>query len=395
MKKRILFIMLAVVLALSVGIIGCNGGQQEEEEEEEEEEPRTVITLDFGTFWGPVDFQVGGEGSPYPGTGHQAWMDTIAEQVLADTDDYEIEWQVFYAKNPVTDLWPGVTSTPATYDVITSGPGYTAGVMPLWAGPEYPAELDSRVDALACSMAYQKLYDDYAPAAAEIDDQVKLMHLWSTGPGFFLMTPAWGPITSMNDFTDAKIRAANPASAALIPALGAEVYSVPMSGAYEAFEAGLVDGILCPTDTPVGFGLDEFVRSAAYAPASYQFVFFKVMSKSTWDSLPTEVQAVFDDVNAEWPEYYGKLRQWGEEGGLAECEDTYGAEWTTVDLPNDYPSVYSEITAVCDSVRATWTGASADNQAMWDAFVTASDWAAANYAGTFTPGTTPPSPPTF
>ena len=35
MKKRILFIMLAVVLALSVGIIGCNGGQQEEEEEEE------------------------------------------------------------------------------------------------------------------------------------------------------------------------------------------------------------------------------------------------------------------------------------------------------------------------------------------------------------------------
>jgi ABC-type branched-subunit amino acid transport system substrate-binding protein len=35
-KKRILFISLAVVLALSVGLIGCNGGQQEEEEEEEE-----------------------------------------------------------------------------------------------------------------------------------------------------------------------------------------------------------------------------------------------------------------------------------------------------------------------------------------------------------------------
>ena len=38
MKKRILFIMLALVLALSVGIIGCNGGQQEEEESGVEDE---------------------------------------------------------------------------------------------------------------------------------------------------------------------------------------------------------------------------------------------------------------------------------------------------------------------------------------------------------------------
>jgi len=32
-KKRILFISLAVVLALSVGLIGCAGEQEEEEEE--------------------------------------------------------------------------------------------------------------------------------------------------------------------------------------------------------------------------------------------------------------------------------------------------------------------------------------------------------------------------
>jgi branched-chain amino acid transport system substrate-binding protein len=41
--KKILFIMLAVVLALSVGIIGCAApAQQEEEEEEEEEEPEIL-----------------------------------------------------------------------------------------------------------------------------------------------------------------------------------------------------------------------------------------------------------------------------------------------------------------------------------------------------------------
>jgi ABC-type branched-subunit amino acid transport system substrate-binding protein len=38
-KKRILFISLAVVLALSLGLIGCGGGEQEEEEEEEPQVP--------------------------------------------------------------------------------------------------------------------------------------------------------------------------------------------------------------------------------------------------------------------------------------------------------------------------------------------------------------------
>jgi hypothetical protein len=50
MKKRILFIFLALVLAFSVGLIGCNGGEQEEEEEEEEEEPPEVTVLIGGTF---------------------------------------------------------------------------------------------------------------------------------------------------------------------------------------------------------------------------------------------------------------------------------------------------------------------------------------------------------
>lgn len=41
MKKRILFILLAVVLAISVGLIGCGGEQ--EEEEEEPECPETIV----------------------------------------------------------------------------------------------------------------------------------------------------------------------------------------------------------------------------------------------------------------------------------------------------------------------------------------------------------------
>jgi hypothetical protein len=50
MKKRILFILLAVVLAISISLIGCAGQQEEEEEEEEEEEPQEATVLIGGTF---------------------------------------------------------------------------------------------------------------------------------------------------------------------------------------------------------------------------------------------------------------------------------------------------------------------------------------------------------
>jgi branched-chain amino acid transport system substrate-binding protein len=50
--KRILFILLAVVLALSVGLIGC-AGEQEEEEEEEEEAPEYILIGDTVSYTGP------------------------------------------------------------------------------------------------------------------------------------------------------------------------------------------------------------------------------------------------------------------------------------------------------------------------------------------------------
>lgn len=43
MTRKVFLILLALVLAFSVGLIACNGGEQEEEEEEEEELPVTVL----------------------------------------------------------------------------------------------------------------------------------------------------------------------------------------------------------------------------------------------------------------------------------------------------------------------------------------------------------------
>jgi TRAP-type C4-dicarboxylate transport system substrate-binding protein len=263
--------------------------------------------------------------------------------------------------------------------------------MPLWEGPEYGAELPGRTNAYAMSMALQALYDEFTPLQDEMAD-VKVMHFWSTGPGYFLMTEG-NDVENLADLAalDDPVRAANPASVLSIEALGAEALRVPMSAALEEFAAGTISGILCPTDTPKGFSLGQYVRSGVFAPSTYQFVFMKVMNPDTWDDLPSEVQAVFDDVNEVWPEYYGKLRTWGEADGLQYCFDEI-AGFTMLDLPTEDPTEYAAWTAAVSGLIDGWIGGDATRQALWDKFVEI-DAEMAGLYGDWTPGSNPPTPP--
>jgi len=84
LKKRIFFILLALVLAVSISLIGCGGGEQEEEEEEEEEAPTAVLI--GATLPETGDFA----GFGWQGWGMQAavddWNDTYGGMYLSEWD---------------------------------------------------------------------------------------------------------------------------------------------------------------------------------------------------------------------------------------------------------------------------------------------------------------------
>jgi TRAP-type C4-dicarboxylate transport system substrate-binding protein len=347
--RKILFVLVALVLAISMVAIGCAPPAEE----------RTTITLDFSTFWGSTDFQAA--------TGEGNWMNTLSARVLAETTDYELAWVKTYAVSPPA-LWTGVKA--GTYDVITSGPGYTSGVMPLWEGPEYPAPLAGRKNALIMSMAHQGLYNNFEPLRTEfLATGVVPMYFWSTGPGYFNMIQDHN-VTTLADFSGPpkeRIRTANPASVLTVTALNATPYSCAMSAALERFQAGLVDGILCPTDTAKGFGLGAYLRSATYAPFSYQFVFMNVMNKATYDGLPASVKTIFDTTNAKWTEYDGKLRTWGEYDGLMYSRNLWGlnVNWFECWAPADY----NDWVAACyPGLIDTWIGVNTTRQYLWGNF---------------------------
>ncbi len=343
--KRICLVALATMVVASMVVIGWAAPAS----------ARQKIQLDFATFWPAGDFQAA--------IGHKTWMKTISDRVLAETPDFEIAWNEFYGVHPAR-LLDGIEA--GTYSVGTSGPGYSPGVFPLWSGPEFPGEAFRR-NAYTMSLTIQALHDQMPELQAQfVPTKMKLLHFWSTGPGYILTVPG-KDIRTLADFSGKTIRAANPASVATVEALGAKALFAPMSVALERFEAKLIDGILCPTDTPKGFGLGSYVRNITFAPFSYHFIFFKVMNKTAYDRLPASVKKIFDEVNAVWPAYYGQLRTWGEADGLEYMKKLPG--YSYFDPRAENPPEYAKWVAATSGLIDKWIGTDARRKAVWTKFI--------------------------
>jgi len=188
--SKLFLIALAIVLAVSMAPLGCaeqlngdgggnvappsgdgNGGNVTPPVGEN-------IELDFATFWPAGDFQAA--------IGFENWAKTLEERVAAQTP-HTLKINMYYGGVPMARLWEAVQD--GDYDIGTIGLGYTPDVFPLWEGTYFPADLH-RKNALTMSLAVQALYDDFAPLQDEMAARdLKVMHFWSTGPGYFFMTP--------------------------------------------------------------------------------------------------------------------------------------------------------------------------------------------------------------
>ena len=77
--------------------------------------------------------------------------------------------------------------------------------------------------------------------------------------------------------------------------------------ATEALMKGVVDGNLSPTEVLLGFKQAELVDYITMTPFIYNTLFFCVMNLEKWNSLPSDVQKAFDQVNEKWAEKAGKI----------------------------------------------------------------------------------------
>ncbi len=300
-----------IVLLFSALIItGCAS----EDTAEMETRPETY-NLSMATFWPATAFQVSNM--------HQQWMDEVESRT---------EGRVKITLHPggvllgATEIYNGVASGVA--DLGTTCPAYTPGMFPLIEAFELPGYRN--VNAASASMTVNEGYKLIKQELGKDEfDDVKVLFLWATGPGNIMSKR---PVHTIEDMNGMEIRAVGGTIPSL-ERLGATTHAMPMSESYLALDQGLVNGILAPNETLRAFRLAEVVDYVTNTPFLYNIAFIKIMNKSTWNSLPQDIQAVFDSMNDEFVLKYSLMMDEFSEDILEQAVQEQGIE--VIDLSEE------------------------------------------------------------
>ncbi len=291
-----------LMVLMSLVLFGCA------EEVDEADKPVQTFNLSLATFWPATDFMVS--------EGHNHWIEEVEKRTEGRV---KIHLHAGEALLGAREIYNGVADGVA--DIGTTCPSYTPGMFPLTEAFELPGY--ENINAVSASMTVNEGYHRIKEELG-IDEfgDVKVLFFWATGPGDIMSKK---PVRSLNDISGMEIRAVG-GTVPPLEKLGAVTHSMPMSESYLALDQGLVESILAPNDTLKGFRLAEVLDYVTKTPFLYNVVFMKIMNKNTWNSLPADIQEVFEDLNQEFVYEYGRLRAEHTRGGLEYGVNEHGIE---------------------------------------------------------------------
>lgn len=215
-------------------------------------------------------------------------------------------------------VFPGgtLTKAPVCYDGVVKGISdmghsvfaYTRGRFPIMEAVDLPFGYPN--GKIATRVAYE-FYKQMNPE--ELQD-VKVLVVHAHGPGILA---AKKDVNSLDDIKGMKIRCTG-LSSKLAENLGAAPVAMPQNAAYEALQKGVVEGTFCPIEVLKGWKQGEVIDHVIETKAlGYTTAMFVVMNKKKYESLPPDVQKIFDEVGEEWVDVHGKIWDDADNAGRA------------------------------------------------------------------------------
>jgi TRAP-type C4-dicarboxylate transport system substrate-binding protein len=230
-------------------------------------------------------------------------------------------------------LYPAgtLTSPPKNFEGVVKGlsdigmscPLYVAGRFPVSEIFEMPSDIDS---GWVTSKVYNDLYNKFQLAEYK-DVHVLYMH----GPGRNLLSTRTVPIRKLSDMKGLVLRASGGATST-IRALGATPRAMHMGEAYAALSKGVVEGQFAVPETLKGWKHAEVVKFVTIPPVSTSSCQYVVMNKKKWDSLPPDIQKIFTELSANFPDYHGYVWEYYDKIGLEYFQSLPGRELIQIPL---------------------------------------------------------------
>jgi TRAP-type C4-dicarboxylate transport system substrate-binding protein len=194
---------------------------------------------------------------------------------------------------------------PQVYDGVNKGIadigmsvfGYSRGVFPSMEAIDLPMGYPSGKVATAV------INDFYKKFKPEELNKVKIMYLHAHGPGL-LHTKK--PVNKLEDVKGLKIRSYG-FNAKLAEALGGVPVAMGQGEVYESLQKGVVDATLSPMEVLKGWKQGEVIKETVDCrDVGYSAGMYVVMNLDKWNSLPKDVQGVFEQVSEEWIPKHGE-----------------------------------------------------------------------------------------
>lgn len=206
----------------------------------------------------------------------------------------------FYPGGTLTqakDCYDGVVQ--GVSDIGMSALAYSRGRFPVMAAVDLPLGYKN---GKAATTVANNLYDKFKPK--ELSD-VQVLYFHAHGPG--LLHTAKKPVQKLEDLKGLKIRATGN-SGQLVSALGGISVAMSMPESYEAIQKGVADGSMYPAETNKGWNMADVVKYMTESTSvAYTTVFFVVMNKDKWGSLPADVQKTLLEINKTWAAKHGQV----------------------------------------------------------------------------------------
>ena len=263
----------------------------------------------------------------------QEWIDRIREQTGGRVE--------------ITPYWGGslITSREGV-DELAAGVADLSNITPIYARSGYemvrntPTFFYGYGDPEQTLDVYMDLWEQYPQFEADMAG----VHVlgFNVGTPMHLMLRE-APLDSLDDLQGLRIRSAVDYVGPLA-AFGAEGVTMPMTETYPALERGVVDGVIAPYEALKSLSFAEVIKYYSELPHARGAYPSRAMNQAVWDSLPADIQQVFED-NIRWLseatlryaiEAEEEGRAYGEEQGVAfnAVSDEVQAEYAAAFVDN-------------------------------------------------------------
>ena len=215
--------------------------------------------------------------------------------------------------------------------------------VPLWFA-EFPK---AGTDAEAQSRALWRTYETYL-ADLPAFDGVEVLGVGLFGGG--QLHHGARAMVGLGDLAGQKVRMGGPIQERLLSSLGAVPVAAPATKAYELLESGVVDASLHTMESVVNFRLeDSLTHHTVFPDGLYDAAFFVAMNEGRWTRLSDADRAAIESITGE-----ALSAAWGESFDIQHPAAVARLEEKGHKIVAPSEALLAEVDAVYDEMVADW-----------------------------------------